>query len=138
MPQSIPLAKSKLQSFLVACVYLLDLSLIPHSCHPTLLPSFTLNFSIIVLTFAPSSTSIPTSGPLHILFSLARMGNLLCFLACFRYQLLLPFHSDLSLWLYLNKQHSLLCHSALSCSAFLFLVLLNALLTVVSRIVPGM
>lgn len=124
----------------MACVYLLDLSLIPHSCHPTLLPSFTLNFSIIVLlTFAPSSTSIPTSGPLHILFSLARMGNLLCFLACFRCQLSCCLFTVIFLGHTLIN--SILCYVIVLYpvpSISLPCITWSALLTVVSRIVPGM
>lgn len=50
--------------------------------------SFTLLYSLLVPLFSSlllqHPKSIPTAGPLNILFSLARMRNLLCFLTSFR------------------------------------------------------
>lgn len=125
----------------MACVYLLDLSLIPHSCHTTLSPSFTLfqhhcspHFCSITHQYSHSRvfthTVLSGKNEKSALFPhLLQVSTKLS-----------PFHSDLS-WPPLNKHHPLQCHNTLSpFRVFFFFVCItwSALLAVVSRTVPGM
>ena len=125
----------------MACVYLLDLSLRPHSRHPTLLPSFTL----LQHHCSPPFCSITHQYSHSRAFTQTVLSGKNGKSAWFPHLLqvstkLLPFHSDLS-WPHLNKQHPLQCHNALSpFQVFFFFVCItwSALFAVVSRIVPGM